>query len=72
MHPAVAEIYKRPDITSAIDEIPEVETAQSHGTPSSRPQNKFSREEDEVQGLGIAPKVLKAIRPTVEYVADLM
>lgn len=70
MHAVAAEIYKRPDAAYPVDGIPEARTTESS---ASRPQNKFPRDDDDdVQGLGIAPKVLETIRPAVQYVADLM
>lgn len=50
-----------------IEETPEARIAQP-----SRLRNKFPRDEDDIQGLGIAPNVLKTIAPVVEYVADMM
>jgi hypothetical protein len=69
MHAAAAEIYKRPDAAYSTDETPEARVA---GSSTSRLTNKFPRDENAVQGLGIAPRVLETIAPVVEYVADTM
>lgn len=70
MHAATGEIYKRPiDAAYPIEETPETRIAES---TTSRKRNKFFRDEEDVQGLGIAPKVLETIAPVVEYVADVM